>query len=86
MPHFNTNLQPGLGSGGVRNNPAGSGYSGAPTVAGQGVWMTKVGFMSLGCPKNLVDSEVMLGHLRLKGFTLTPDPAQAEVLVVNTCG
>ena len=48
--------------------------------------MTKVGFMSLGCPKNLVDSEVMLGHLRLKGFTLTPDPAQAEVLVVNTCG
>ena len=48
--------------------------------------MTKVGFMSLGCPKNLVDSEVMLGHLRLKGFTITPDPAEAEVLVVNTCG
>jgi len=42
--------------------------------------------MSLGCPKNLVDSEVMLGHLRLKGFTITADPAQAEVLVVNTCG
>ena len=48
--------------------------------------MTKVGFMYLGCPKNLVDSEVMLGHLRLKGFTITPDPAEAEVLVVNTCG
>lgn len=48
--------------------------------------MTKVGFMSLGCPKNLVDSEVMLGHLRLKGFTITADPTQAEVLVVNTCG
>jgi len=48
--------------------------------------MAKVGFMSLGCPKNLVDSEVMLGHLRLKGFTITPDPAQAEILVVNTCG
>ena len=48
--------------------------------------MTKVGFMSLGCPKNLVDSEVMLGHLRLKGFTLTPNAAEAEVLVVNTCG
>jgi ribosomal protein S12 methylthiotransferase len=48
--------------------------------------MTKVGFMSLGCPKNLVDSEVMLGHLKLKGFTLTPDAALAEVLVVNTCG
>ncbi|BDU75124.1 30S ribosomal protein S12 methylthiotransferase RimO [Mesoterricola sediminis] len=48
--------------------------------------MAKVGFMSLGCPKNLVDSEVMLGHLRLKGFTITNDPAQAEILVVNTCG
>jgi ribosomal protein S12 methylthiotransferase len=48
--------------------------------------MTKVGFMSLGCPKNLVDSEVMLGHLKLKGFTVTADPAEAEVLVVNTCG
>jgi len=48
--------------------------------------LTTVGFMSLGCPKNLVDSEVMLGHLRLKGFRITPDAAQAEVLVVNTCG
>ena len=48
--------------------------------------MTKVGFMSLGCPKNLVDSEVMLGHLKLKGFTITPDPGEAEILVVNTCG
>ena len=48
--------------------------------------MTKVGFMSLGCPKNLVDSEVMLGHLKLKGFTLTPNAEEAEVLVVNTCG
>lgn len=48
--------------------------------------MTKVGFMSLGCPKNLVDGEVMLGHLRLKGFTLTNRIEEAEVLVVNTCG
>jgi ribosomal protein S12 methylthiotransferase len=48
--------------------------------------MTKVGFMSLGCPKNLVDSEVMLGHLRLKGFTLTRKMEEAKVLVVNTCG
>ncbi len=48
--------------------------------------MTKVGFMSLGCPKNLVDSEVMLGHLRLKGFTITAAPQEAEILVVNTCG
>jgi ribosomal protein S12 methylthiotransferase len=48
--------------------------------------MTKVGFMSLGCPKNLVDSEVMLGHLRLKGYSLTTRLEEAEVLVVNTCG
>ena len=48
--------------------------------------MTKVGFMSLGCPKNLVDSEVMLGHLKLKGFTLTAQVEEAEVIVVNTCG
>ena len=42
--------------------------------------------MSLGCPKNLVDSEVMLGHLRLKGYEITPVLAEAQVLVVNTCG
>lgn len=48
--------------------------------------LTTVGFMSLGCPKNLVDSEVMLGHLRLKGYRLTPRIEEAEVLVVNTCG
>ncbi len=48
--------------------------------------MVKVGFMSLGCPKNLVDSEVMLGHLKLKGFAITHNMEEAEVLVVNTCG
>ena len=47
---------------------------------------TTVGFMSLGCPKNLVDSEVMLGHLRLKGYVITNQMDQADVLVVNTCG
>ena len=48
--------------------------------------LTKVGFMSLGCPKNLVDSEVMLGHLRLKGYQITPVLEEVQVLVVNTCG
>ena len=48
--------------------------------------MTKVGFMSLGCPKNLVDSEVMLGHLKLKGYAITHNMEEAEILVVNTCG
>jgi ribosomal protein S12 methylthiotransferase len=45
----------------------------------------KVGLVSLGCPKNLVDSEVMLGLARDAGHELTPDASQAEVLVVNTC-
>ena len=46
---------------------------------------TKVGFVSLGCPKNLVDSEVMMGTLERAGYEITPDQAEAEVLVVNTC-
>src|SRR6186713_301436 len=45
----------------------------------------KVGLISLGCPKNLVDSEVMLGLAQNAGHELTPDPAEADVLVVNTC-
>ena len=47
--------------------------------------MAKIGFISLGCPKNLVDSEVMIGLLKKKGHTITADPAEAEILVVNTC-
>ena len=47
---------------------------------------TKVGFVSLGCPKNLVDSEVMLGTLSSSGFEITPDRQAADVIVVNTCG
>jgi ribosomal protein S12 methylthiotransferase len=46
---------------------------------------TKVGFVSLGCPKNLVDSEVMMGILAREGYELTPRADEAEVLVVNTC-
>ena len=47
--------------------------------------MPKVGFISLGCPKNLVDSEVMMGILARGGYELTPRADEAEVLVVNTC-
>src|SRR5271168_4864104 len=47
--------------------------------------MTKVGFISLGCPKNLVDSEVMMGLLARDGYELTPRADEAEILVVNTC-
>jgi ribosomal protein S12 methylthiotransferase len=45
----------------------------------------RVGFVSLGCPKNLVDSEVMMGLLDRAGAELTSDPETAEILVVNTC-
>ena len=46
----------------------------------------KVHFVSLGCAKNLVDSEVMLGHLVRDGFQLVDSVEDAEVIVVNTCG
>jgi ribosomal protein S12 methylthiotransferase len=45
----------------------------------------KIGFLSLGCPKNLVDGEVMLGMAREAGHEITSDASNAEVLVVNTC-
>lgn len=45
----------------------------------------KAGFISLGCAKNLVDTEVMLGILKEHGIELTTDPADADILLVNTC-
>jgi ribosomal protein S12 methylthiotransferase len=48
--------------------------------------MKKVGFISLGCPKNLVDSEVMMGQLQQSGYQITPNADEAETVVVNTCG
>jgi ribosomal protein S12 methylthiotransferase len=45
-----------------------------------------VAFVSLGCPKNLVDSERMLGLLVEDGLTITPDPSTADAIVINTCG
>jgi ribosomal protein S12 methylthiotransferase len=46
----------------------------------------KVALINLGCPKNLVDAEVMLGHLAARGYELTADMDAADVVVVNTCG
>lgn len=46
----------------------------------------KVGMVSLGCPKNQVDAEILMGLLRQDGFELTPDAGLADVVVVNTCG
>ena len=45
-----------------------------------------VGLVSLGCSKNRVDSEQMLGRLSEKGYRIVDDPAKAEVIIVNTCG
>src|SRR3978361_533574 len=45
----------------------------------------RIGFVSLGCPKNLVDSEVMMGMVHHAGAELTPDAADADIIVVNTC-
>ncbi len=46
----------------------------------------RIGLISLGCAKNLVDAEIMLGGASLKGFHVTGDAADADVIVVNTCG
>ena len=48
--------------------------------------MSKIGFVSLGCPKNLVDSEVMMGLLENAQHELTPEKESADIIVVNTCG
>lgn len=48
--------------------------------------MKTMHLVSLGCPKNLVDSEVMLGLLEKEGFSVVEDPSRAELLLINTCG
>ncbi len=48
--------------------------------------MTKIGFVSLGCSKNLVDTEVMLRRLYDAGYEIVPEDTEAEIIVVNTCG
>lgn len=47
--------------------------------------MIKVGLVSLGCAKNLIDSEVMIGHLQQAGMAMTPEANEADVLIINTC-
>lgn len=48
--------------------------------------LKNIGLISLGCPKNLVDSEIMLGLLETAGYRITNDPSKADFLIVNTCG
>ncbi len=51
-----------------------------------GISKGRYAFVSLGCPKNLVDSEKMLGHLAIDGYSLVSDPDGADFVIVNTCG
>ena len=46
----------------------------------------KIGFISLGCPKNQLDTEVMLHELASAGYEITPDETEAEIVIINTCG
>ena len=48
--------------------------------------MAKISMVSLGCPKNLVDAEMMLASLKQAGFEITPYENEADVVIVNTCG
>lgn len=48
--------------------------------------MAKIGFISLGCAKNLVDTEIMLRHVADAGYEVTPDETEADVVIINTCG
>ncbi len=47
--------------------------------------MSKIGFVSLGCPKNQLDTEVMLAHLFKEGYEITPEQTEADVVIINTC-
>ena len=46
---------------------------------------TKIGFISLGCPKNLIDTEIMLNELYTAGYEITPEDTEADIIVINTC-
>lgn len=76
----------------MQDNKSGS-TGGSPIVstsqaiaAAQSATGKKVHFVSLGCPKNLVDSEIMLGHLLKEGYSVTDASEEADTVVVNTCG
>ncbi len=66
-------------------SPAEAGSAARSSIVAAGT-APKVGFVSLGCPKALVDSERIITRLRAEGYALSPDYAGADVVVVNTCG
>lgn len=61
------------------------GYGGLPVLRLILTMSTKVGFISLGCSKNLCDTEVMLHHLVDAGYEITPEESEADVVIINTC-
>ena len=52
----------------------------------KGDFFVKVGFVSLGCPKNQLDTEVMLHEVATAGYEITPEETEADVVIINTCG
>ena len=46
----------------------------------------KIGFVSLGCPKNQIDTEIMLREVAAAGYEITPEETEADVVIINTCG
>jgi len=67
----------------VSENPL---QSASSSATGDGAVRGRYAVISLGCPKNLVDTEQMLGRLRDDGYALTPEPEGADFVVINTCG
>jgi ribosomal protein S12 methylthiotransferase len=67
----------------LENEPLSTAFAPAdPTATAKGTYA----FISLGCPKNLVDSERMLGLLKLDGYRMVSDPEGTDFVIVNTCG
>ena len=52
----------------------------------EGKLIMKVGFVSLGCSKNLIDTEIAIGHFKKNRFEVVNNPEKAEIIVINTCG
>ena len=61
-------------------------YNNNIKVLKKGEKTMKIGFVSLGCSKNLVDTEMMIGYYKEKGYDVVSNPANSEVIVINTCG
>jgi ribosomal protein S12 methylthiotransferase len=77
--------EPARAAGCEAGSPCTAGAGGLGDADSSAAGSLRIGLVSLGCPKNLVDSEVMLGRLRRRGHEVVADARQADVIVVNTC-